>query len=221
MMNTTLSQGDLLAYVKRLIAHHLPDGNPCAALTQQSIDRALQRTEFCFSKIARKYYNLDGVVTFNHLNGDHMASFLYFLGNGIWKDSGDTEAPTRLFYLNKIMHGLDLYYSVAMPSIFLLVHPLGTVLGNATYSDYFVVYQNCQVGAVTTVYPTFASGVVLYSRSSVLGDCNIGSDVVIAANAFVVDTAIPQNSVVVGQYPNHRVLPNKMPVKARCFDPLT
>jgi serine O-acetyltransferase len=71
------------------------------------------------------------------------------------------------------------------------------------------------------VYPTFGEGVVLYSRSSVLGASRIGNDVVFAANAFVVDSDIPDHSVVVGQYPDHRALPSSRSVRARIFDPLT
>jgi serine O-acetyltransferase len=219
MMRSTLSHADLHAYCKSLLAHHFPDGADCTSLTLPAVDHALQRIEFCFSRISRKYYSLDGAATFDHLNGDHMVSFLYFLANGIWKQSGDQAVPTKLFYLNKVMHGLDLFYSVSMPDIFMVVHPLGTVLGNAKYSDYFVVYQNCTVGAVGVVYPSFEPGVVMYSRSSVLGDCRIGNDVVLAANAFIVDTSITGNSIVVGHYPSHRVLKNPMSVKARCFDP--
>ena len=38
----------------------------------------------------------------------------------------------KLFLLNKALHGCDIYYEVALPSVFLLVHPLGTVLGRAS-----------------------------------------------------------------------------------------
>jgi serine O-acetyltransferase len=219
MMRCTLSAPNLLAYSKRLLDNHFPDGAENKSLTAQTVEHALQRIEFCFSRITRKYYALDGTATFDHLNSDHMVVYLYFLANSIWKQSGDEVVPTRLFYLNKVMHGLDLFYSVSMPDIFMVVHPLGTVLGNAKYSNYFVVYQNCTIGAVDTVYPSFDEGVVMYSKSSVIGDCRIGRDVVIAANAFIVDTSVPDNSTVVGQYPAQRVLPNQRSVKSRCFDP--
>ncbi len=117
------------------------------------------------------------------------------------------------------MHGLDLFYSVAMPDIFMLVHPLGTILGNATYSDYLVVYQNVTVGAVTTVYPKFGEGTILYSRAGVIGACESGNNVVFAANAFVIDQKIPKDTIVVGQYPAHRLVANREAVRARCFDP--
>ena len=132
--------------------------------------------------------------------------FLYYLSNSIWKDTQDDILPSKLFYLNKIMHGLDLFYSVSMPDIFLLVHPVGSVLGNASYSNYFICYQNCTVGSDID-YPLFDEGVVLYAHASVIGKCNIGKNVRLGAYSFVINTDIPDNVTVLGQYPNHKIIP--------------
>jgi len=217
-MRLSLPTAELERYVFRLIASHLPDGHVSHHEPGVLFGRALERVEYCFSCINRKYYKTDGVVMFDHLNGDHMATLLYYFANTVWRESGDEGLPTKLFYVNKIMHGCDLYYSVAMPDVFLLVHPVGTVLGKARYGNYLVVYQNCTVGAVTDVYPTFGDGTILYSRSSILGDCQIGDDVVFAANALIVDTHVPSHTVVVGQYPDQRFEPNRRSVRQRCFD---
>jgi serine O-acetyltransferase len=161
---------------------------------------------------------MGGRVLFDHLNGDQFATFLYFVANSTWVMTGDAVLATKLFSINKIMHGLDLYFSVSMPETFLLVHPVGSVIGNASYGDYLVVYQNCTIGSDAGKYPRFGEGTILYARSSVLGDCTIGNDVVFAANAFVVNSNIASNSIVVGQYPAHRVLANSRSVRERLFD---
>jgi serine O-acetyltransferase len=218
MMNLSLPSADLRQYVLRLVAAHLPDGYAPAADHAALFARALERVEYCFAQIHRKYYRQGDAVLFDHLNGDHMATLLYFFGNTVWRETGDSELPTRLFYLNKILHGLDLFYAVTMPDIFMLVHPVGSVLGNARYQDYLVVYQNCTVGAVTDVYPQFGSGTILYSRTTVLGNCRLGNDVVLAANAMIIDLDVPASTVVTGQFPAQRFLPNRRPVRARCFD---
>jgi serine O-acetyltransferase len=217
-MHTTLPTPELAAYIGRLLQHHLPDGRS-PRLTEGVVRRALDRVEYCFERIQRKYYQDEHGTRFDHLNSDHMASFLWFLGNTAWRETGDDDLPTRLFYLNKVMHGLDLFYSVPMPDIFVLVHPVGTVLGKATYGNYFVAYQNCTVGADTDVYPTFGDSVILYSRSTVLGASTAGNNVVFAANSLLIDSDVPDDSVVVGQYPQHRILPNQRPVRSRCFEP--
>ncbi len=215
----SLQPADLETYVHALVRNHLPDGFAAPPLGKHLV-RALERTEHCFSAIHRKYFREGDALKFDHLNGDQFSAFLYFLGNTVWRDSGSDGFPTRLFYLNKILHGLDLYFSVAMPDVFRLVHPVGTVLGRADYGNFLMVYQGCAVGANEhNVYPRFGEGVVLFSRTSVLGDSQVGNNVVFGANTFLINSNVPDNSVVVGQYPNHRVLPNTETVRARYFDP--
>jgi serine O-acetyltransferase len=220
MMRVSMGAAELDGYITRLLAGHLPDGVAPRLPLRRSIERALERVEHCFGRIHRKYYTEPAGTVFDHLNADHMASFLWFLGNMVWRDHGDAELPTRLFYLNKIMHGIDLFYSVEMPDVFLLVHPVGTVLGRAQYSDYLVVYQNCTVGADGASYPSFGEEVILYSRTSVLGSCTVGRNVVFAANSFIVNTDVPDDTTVVGQYPAQRLLPNAVGVRERCFSAL-
>ena len=217
MMKLSLPADRLSLYVRRLLLNSFPDGDALDAWSESAFSRALERCEHSFSHIRRKYYLEDGATVFDHLNADHMASFLYFLGNSLWQEQGDVPVATKLSYLNKVMHGLDLFHSVEMPDIFLLVHPVGTVLGNARYGDYLVVYQNCTVGAVGTDYPAFGNGTILYSRSSVIGKCQIGNDVVFAANSAVIGMDIPDNSVVLGMHPDNRIVANAESVRMRCF----
>src|SRR5262245_57773275 len=115
MMRLSLERAALEEYVIRLVAHYLPDGYEAPAEQRRLIAAALGRVELCFSRIERKYYRLDGSACFDHLNGDHMATLLYFFANTVWRETGDAALPTRLFYLNKVLHGLDLFYSVALP----------------------------------------------------------------------------------------------------------
>lgn len=208
----------LQAYVLDLVRLNFPDGYQVPYALVPLNEKALTRLENCFSHIHRKYYRENGAVLFDHLNGDQFASYLYFLANTIWRETGDSELPTRLFYLNKRMHGLDLFYSVAMPDIFLLVHPLGSVIGNAAYQDYLVVYQNVTIGADEAgIYPVFGKGAVLYSKSSVIGACRLGNDVVLGANCFILNSEVPANSVVVGQHPVPRFLKSPQSVASRVF----
>jgi len=217
----TLPAPELEHYVTALLRQYIPDGYSPPPLGRH-LDNALGRTEQCFSAIHRKYFREGDRLQFNHLNGDQFAAFLYYLANTVWRESGHEGLPTRLFSLNKILHGLDLYFAVAMPEVFRLVHPVGTVLGRAEYGNHLMVYQNCAVGANEhNVYPKFSDGTILYARTSILGSCKVGDNVVFGANTFLLNSTVPSNSVVVGQYPTHRVLPNDQTVLARAFDPPT
>jgi serine O-acetyltransferase len=214
---STLPADELAGYVRRLVDTHLPDGRSTSYPLEPVIDEALERLERCFGAIHRKYYSVDGAVRFDHLNGDHMAAFLYLVGNSAWRLHDDDVFPAKTFALNKAMHGLDLFYSVRLPEVFLLVHPVGTVIGHAEYGEDLVVYQNCTIGSDRGSYPRFGNGVILYARSLVLGDCEIGSDVVFGANSFILNTDVPSNSIVVGQHPNTTLVPHSQPVAGRLF----
>lgn len=217
-MKFNLDLDDLERYVFKLLAHYIPDGYAPNASVKRLFAQAINRLENCFKHIKRRYYYHDGNVVFDYLHADHMASLLYFFSNTVWRETGDTELPVRLSYLNKILHGLDLFYSVDMPDIFMLVHPVGTVLGHANYQNYLVIYQNCTVGALTDSYPHFGAGTILYSRTSVLGDCRLGDNVVLAANSMIINIDVPPSTTVVGQYPLHRFIRNDRPVIERCFN---
>lgn len=176
------------------------------------------KIQFCFKHIQLPYFNLNKKVIFNHLNSDHYAMFLYLLSNAIYKIDKNEELASRIFLLNKALHGLDAFYTVELPEIFVFVHPVGSVLGRAKYSNYFCLYQNCTVGSTKIgEYASFEGECVMFSKSSVIGKCNIGKNVVFGANASVINSDIEQNSVVLGNYPNNKIIENKKNVIDRVF----
>lgn len=204
-MKASLIPEKLAAYVNSQLLNFFPDEHNHIAEIEAILDKTLDRLTYCFSHIAKKYYQVNGIPFFNHLNSDHYASFIYLLSNEAYLDDAIVLAE-KLFYLNKALNGLDCFYSIKLPDIFLFVHPVGTVLGNAKYENYLVVYQNVTVGSTLAGdYPRFKEGCILYSKASVIGDCQFGENVIVGANAFVINTRIENQQSVVGQYPNHRI----------------
>lgn len=178
------------------------------ALLERGIAGALQRAAFCFAHTDDKYYRKNGETYFNPFHSGQYCIFLYFLSREIVSDEGpDSLLADRVYYLNKALNGLDLYHAVEMPRVFMLDHPVGSVLGRAEYGEYFRFAQNCTVGNNRGIYPRFGTNVTLMSGSKIAGHCRIGNDVVIAANAFVKDTDIPPRSVVFGTSPNLVIRP--------------
>ena len=86
-----------------------------------------------------------------------------------------------------------------MPAVWGVEHPLGSVMGRASYGDKFFFYQGCTVGGSGKCYPDIGSGVVMYSNSKILGRSVIGDHVIFSANSYVIDQVIPSNSIVFGQ----------------------
>lgn len=102
-----------------------------------------------------------------------------------------------------MLNGVELFYSVDLPADWNCDHPVGTVLGKATYGSHFFFYQGCTVGCNIHddkfVYPVLGNNVTMYSGSKVLGNCNVGNNVIFAANSFIIDRDVPSNVVVIGQ----------------------
>jgi len=185
-MNTSLKRDNITSYLLRQIENIFPDGVVLPRPeTSRVIGTALERLEHCFRHIQSRYYSSAGAVQFNHLNSDQYAAFLYLVSRVAY-ESGFIELAERSFYLNKALNGLDLFYAVRMPDIFLLVHPVGTVIGNGEFSDYLVIYQNVTIGSDKDgIYPAFMGENVLYSGCSVIGKVTLGKNCIVGANAFI------------------------------------
>jgi len=133
---------------------------------------------------------------FDHLNTLQYASFLYLLGNEACQWDRGSDIVDRLFGLNRALSGLELFPAVLMPEVFFLSHALGAVLGNATYGDRIVIFQNVTVGRVGENRPDIGPGVVLYPGASITGRCEIGANSVISAGVNVHNLTCPPGSLV-------------------------
>lgn len=195
----TLDRDQLAGLAARQCNNYLPDGEDVdVAVLQAAAVGAIKRLERCFSEINNRYFFDGDRPVFNHLHGDQYAMWLYLLGNQLYRDGGDPAVCSKLFLLNKALHACDIYYEVALPEVFLLVHPLGTVLGRGSYGEYFAVYQRCGIGSNHDIYPRLGARVTMRPGSAILGNCNIGDHVQIATESLVLDRDIPDWSVYIG-----------------------
>ena len=170
-------------------------------ILSQAIETALEKCEHCFAHTKNKYYRKNSEVYFNPFHSAQYSIFLYFLSHTIFLSKNNTLAD-RIYYLNKSLNCLDLFYAVKMPRIFFLDHPIGSVIGRANYGNRFSFTQNCTVGNNKGIYPTIGENVRMMSGSKILGNCLIGNDVIVSANAYVKDSDIPSCSLVFGASPN-------------------
>jgi serine O-acetyltransferase len=162
------------------------------------IDAVMERVEYCFSKVNNKYFYDGSSVIFNHLHGDQYCMFLYYLSNTLYRRNGDPIICSKIFLLNKLLHGIDAYYEVMLPDIFLVIHPLATVLGRATYGDYFIVYQRCGIGSNHDIYPVLGNHVTMHPGSVILGNCRIGDNCKLAAESLIIDCNIEKDTIYMG-----------------------
>lgn len=153
----------------------------------------------CFRRSNCKYF--DEQKGLNPFNSVMYCNYLYWVGHLLYK-SGHAEIADKVYYLNKLLNAVDLFYAIEFPEHWSCEHPLGSVMGRARYGDYFFFYQGCTVGGNHGEYPVIGNNVTMYSNSKVLGKSHIGNNVIVGANAYVKDTDIPDNSMVFGQFPN-------------------
>ncbi len=205
-VRSSLAPAALAALAARQVNAFFPDGEDVAAETlRPAVESALPRLEHCFSKINNKYFFDGQQAVFDHLHGDQYAMWLYLLANELYRSGGPESACKKLFLLNKALHGCDIFYEVELPSVFLLVHPLGTVLGRARYADYLIVYQRVGVGSNHDIYPDLGAHLTLRPGSSVLGQCKVGPSCSIAAESLLLDRDLPEGSLYIGNPRSHTI----------------
>ena len=193
----------LLSYVTAQCAHVVPDGREAVfrAVADAHLDEALERLHRCIN--ACSPWRPD---EFNVLQSSQHMTFLYYLSNTIWRRSGDTEAPTRLFLMNKTFNGIDLFYEIAMPEVFYIGHSVGIVLAKATYGNYLVLYQGVTVGRHKDQIPVIGDRVVLYPGSSVAAGSVIEDDVVLSQGVRVINKRVPSGTMAFAGPGNELVL---------------
>jgi serine O-acetyltransferase len=209
---------DLTNYTMRQIDHFFPDGEINDPVKINEIFRkAQERALYCFDHTVA-YRNHGGKINFLH--GDQYAMFLYFLSNEAYQ-TGFQNLYYKAALLNKCLHGIDLFGHINMPSVFLLVHPIGSIIGRATLGERLVIYQGVTIGGKHTAegidYPVIGDDVCLFSNTSIIGNCQLRDGSIIAANSNVIDTEVKPKYVAFGNHPKNTFRPLKVSFKERFF----
>lgn len=168
-------------------------------IIKNEIATVIEKCRIMFSHVNDKYY-IDGNINF--YNSSQYASFLYIASKHIWMQYGNQELCDKLFYLNKIMNGVDLFYDIDLPQIFYLEHPMGSILGRAKYGNFLSISQGVTVGKNKNKKPELGNYVTLYPNSTIIGECKIGNNVIVSTGTLIKDEIIPDNSIVFGSSPN-------------------
>jgi serine O-acetyltransferase len=196
-----LSDKALTQYLQNQLNNYFPDFKKNKYLLHV-VQKSLKKVKFNFSHIALSYYEKDGSPYFDYLNADHYTVFIYYCSN-IAYEMNDLKLANKLFYLNKILHSFHCMYDAVLPEIFIVIHGIGSVLGKAKYSNFFIVTQGCTVGGNSKwEYPELDEYIIMYPNSSILGKSKISRKVVFANNSMVLNFNIKSNQTIIGQTPN-------------------
>lgn len=192
-LNIRLGSSDALAgYTARQLQAHFPLADDSLVLEQLRtwVPAALERIRPILS--AAHAFEPE---QFNHLNALQYTTFLYLLANEAWRAHGHSELAERLFCLNRALNAIDLFYTVDLPEVFLISHGLGAVLGNVSYGNRLVVFQNVTVGRVGDDRPSVGANVVLFPGAVITGRTVIGDGSVVAAGTVLHGIEVPSDVV--------------------------
>lgn len=166
-----------------------------------ALDIALQRVENCFKHIVLPGYKTEsGEAIFSHMHSDQYSQFLYYYSNTLWNEFQCKDICDKIINLNKMLNGLFYSYKCKLPDIFLFGHPVGSIIGNADYSDYLVIFQNVTINtnkdSLGKPAPKLGKGLFLGAGAKIIGNQPIGDRVSLGVDAVVYNQTISDDSVV-------------------------
>ena len=204
---SSLNEQEIIELLLKQLSQLFPLNQPENKEIAKALPRVLKRLEINIASVNNKYFQKENELYFNPYHSGQYLAFLYFMSNEI-SNSKNFELADKIYYLNKSLNAIDIYHKVKLPEKFFLEHPLGTVLGRASYSDGLFAMQGCTIGGTEKGYPSLGNELSLYSNSKIIGKCLIGNRVVMSANSYIKDLDIPDDTIVFGQYPNHTLKTN-------------
>lgn len=214
----TIPKEEILAQLLLQLKSHFFITEDEKSIIEERFDSVIAVCEENFSHSANKYYLTEvggaKMYRFTPYHSVQYMTFLYYLSHDIYKNTNAGQLCDKIYYLNKILHSVDLFYAIDLPAHFGAEHPLGAVMGRAKYSNGFFFYQGCTVGGTkdnegNLYYPEIGENVHMYSNSSILGNCHIGDNVSIGAGCIVKNQDVPSDSTVFGESPNLIIKPKK------------
>lgn len=222
-MITTMNRANLKNYIANQLDNFYPDGYKLIGKDVDiALDLALSRLEYCFKHILlRGYRDEVGEARFSHLHSDQYSQFLYFFSNSLWEVSQNDVLCSKLVALNKALNGMFYSYKCKLPQIFLFAHPVGSIIGNASYSDGLVVFQNVTIntgdelnGSGAT--PKLGKGLFLAAGAKIIGEKSIGDRVSIGVDAMVYNQNISDDSVVIRERDTGKIVCSRRK-KSKCM----
>ncbi len=202
-MQLDISKSDLKSYIGRQLDFYFPDNYKMEGTdVDKAFELGLERLENCFKYITFPAYCDDhGQTYFSHLHADQYAQFLYYFSNSLWNISENRPICDKLIYLNRILNNFFFSYKGKLPDVFFLGHPIGTILGNAVYSDYLVVFQNVTINTSEdedgNPAPRLGKGLFMGAGAKIIGNKTVGNRVSVSVDAVVYNKEIPDDKVVI------------------------
>tara|TARA_Y100000310_G_C20700057_1_gene828926 strand:+ start:4832 stop:5401 length:570 start_codon:yes stop_codon:yes gene_type:complete len=114
--------------------------------------------------------------------------------------------PRFLSQINRFLTGIEIHPGATIGKGFFIDHGMGIVIGETTIiGNYCVMFHGVTLGGTGKHqgkrHPTIGHNTYIGMGAVLLGPLNVGNNVKIGANTFIVMKDIPDNVTVVGQTP--------------------
>ena len=202
-MHLSLNREELLKYIGFQLDNFFPDGYKLEGNDVISaFNLGIERLENCFKYITfPAYCDQKKQTFFSHLHSDQYSQFLYFFSNSLWQISENKPICDKLIFLNKVLNGMFFSYKGKLPDVFFLAHPVGTILGNADYDNFLVVFQNVTINTDNdengNAAPKLGKGLFMGAGSKIIGNRPIGERVSIGVDAVIYNQEVENDKVVI------------------------
>lgn len=190
MIISNFTRIELISYIQNQLNNFFPDNLKTKNILDENLNEALFRTFRCINGIQMWPKDI-----FDPMHSSQYCTFLYYLANTIWKNTGASNIPVKLFMLNKSLNGIDCFYEIELPEVFFIGHSVGIVLAKATYKNYFAIYQNATVGKNNGIAPTINEKVIMYGNTAIIGDCIIAPGSIISQGTSIIDSDTKPNLI--------------------------
>lgn len=111
--------------------------------------------------------------------------------------------PRLISQIMRFLTGIEIHPGAKIGKGFFIDHGMGTVIGETSeIGDNVIMFHNVTLGGTGKEkgkrHPTVGNNVFIGTGSILLGAINIGNNVKIGADTFIIDKHIPDNCTVVG-----------------------
>lgn len=163
---------------------------------------ALLRLAATFSMTRNRYYREESTGRPVLLTGHYSQSVLLF--HALAREANATglqDLANRIYFLNTAQSSCDIHFEIDLPIKTHCDHPLGSVIGRATFGAEagLVFADGCGIGNNWGRYPHIEGMLVMTSRSAVIGKTEIHGTVVLGRGATLIDAGRVENCLVVGE----------------------
>lgn len=132
-------------------------------------------------------------------NDNELAVFLFRLGREIHENNLD-ELKFEIHWLLKELCSCEIYFNNEIDTGFYIIHGEGTVIGSRNkIGKGFKIHQGCTIGHRKNGEGNgnfIGNNVTMYCNSSIIGQLNIGKNVILGAHVLVTENVSDDKIVV-------------------------